>query len=252
MTDLNRGHTHHDHDHHHAGHDVRVRATVKDPVCGMMVAPDQTEHHARHGGAEFHFCSARCRDKFVADPERYLKPEAKPAAPEQAGHPPPKPGVIYTCPMHPEIRQEGPGNCPICGMALEPVTARRRGRAEPRTCGHDPAVLDRRRPDAAARHSGNGRPSSGARAPPPDLPASVAVASVPAGDAGGAVGGLAVLRAGLAVVREPQPEHVQPDRARRRRRLPVQPGRDVRCRESSRPAFRNARARLPSTSRRPP
>jgi P-type Cu+ transporter len=70
MTDLNRGHTHHDHDHHHAGHDVRVRATVKDPVCGMMVAPDQTEHHARHGGAEFHFCSARCRDKFVADPER--------------------------------------------------------------------------------------------------------------------------------------------------------------------------------------
>ena len=104
---------------------------MKDPVCGMTVDPDRTEHHARHGGEAFHFCSARCHDKFVADPERYLRPEAKPAAPEQAGHPSPKPGVIYTCPMHPEIRQEGPGNCPICGMALEPVTAGVEGEPNP-------------------------------------------------------------------------------------------------------------------------
>jgi Cu+-exporting ATPase len=127
MADLHQGPAHHGH--HHAGHEGR--ATVKDPVCGMMVDPERTEHHARHGSEVFHFCSARCHDKFVADPERYLKPEAKPAAQEQAGHPPPKPGVIYTCPMHPEIRQEGPGNCPICGMALEPVTAGVEGEPNP-------------------------------------------------------------------------------------------------------------------------
>ncbi|WP_244560706.1 heavy metal translocating P-type ATPase [Azospirillum oryzae] len=96
---------------------------VKDPVCGMMVDPERTAHHAEHDGHSFHFCSARCHDKFVAAPEQYLKPEAKPAAPKRAGQASPQKGVIYTCPMHPEIRQEGPGNCPICGMALEPVGA---------------------------------------------------------------------------------------------------------------------------------
>ncbi|GLR77406.1 copper-translocating P-type ATPase [Azospirillum oryzae] len=89
----------------------------------MMVDPERTAHHAEHDGHSFHFCSVRCHDKFVADPEQYLKPEAKPAAPEEAGRASPQRGVIYTCPMHPEIRQEGPGNCPICGMALEPVGA---------------------------------------------------------------------------------------------------------------------------------
>lgn len=126
MTDLHRGHAHHDHDHHQAGH-VNRTATVKDPVCGMMVDPKRTEHHAQHGTETFHFCSARCYDKFVANPEQYLKP----AAPEQVGHPAPMSGVIYTCPMHPEIRQEGPGNCPICGMALEPVTAGVEGEPNP-------------------------------------------------------------------------------------------------------------------------
>ena len=133
MTDLHRGHEHHDHDHHHTGHQAGHvnRATVKDPVCGMTVDPEQTEYHARHGNGTFHFCSARCRDKFADDPEQYLKPAANPAAPEQAGHPAPKPGVIYTCPMHPEIRQEGPGTCPICGMALEPVTGGVEGEPNP-------------------------------------------------------------------------------------------------------------------------
>ncbi len=127
MNDQNRSHAHHpDHDSHgghdhHAGPDDRPK--VKDPVCGMMVDPERTGHQAGHGGQTFHFCSARCREKFVADPERYLKPEARPAAPEKAAQASPQKGVIYTCPMHPEIRQEGPGNCPICGMALEPVGA---------------------------------------------------------------------------------------------------------------------------------
>jgi Cu+-exporting ATPase len=88
-------------------------ATI-DPVCGMTVDPATTPHHASHEDTEYHFCSARCREKFVADPVRYLQPTpAVPAAAVPAG-------TIYTCPMHPQIRQQGPGNCPICGMALEP------------------------------------------------------------------------------------------------------------------------------------
>ncbi|MET3835259.1 Cu+-exporting ATPase [Brevundimonas sp. UYEF29] len=89
-------------------------ATVKDPVCGMSVDPTATAHRASHDGQNYFFCSAGCRTKFIGDPMRYLNPpvEAEPAVP----------GAIYTCPMHPEIRQEGPGSCPICGMALEPET----------------------------------------------------------------------------------------------------------------------------------
>ncbi|MFZ5721221.1 MAG: heavy metal translocating P-type ATPase [Pseudomonadota bacterium] len=109
-----------DHTHHHGCHahphpseaDEKPGAKVLDPVCGMTVDPATTAHHAHHAGEDFHFCSAGCRTKFVADPARYLEPRApEPAAP---------PGTIYTCPMHPEVRQEGPGSCPICGMALEP------------------------------------------------------------------------------------------------------------------------------------
>ena len=89
-------------------------ATVKDPVCGMSVDPTTTAHRANHDDQDYFFCSAGCRTRFVADPQRYLNPrvEADPVIP----------GAIYTCPMHPEIRQEGPGSCPICGMALEPET----------------------------------------------------------------------------------------------------------------------------------
>jgi Cu+-exporting ATPase len=87
---------------------------VNDPVCGMTVDPATTPHHAQYEGADYHFCSARCREKFIAHPAKYLSPaEATPVASAAAG-------TIYTCPMHPEIRQEGPGTCPICGMALEP------------------------------------------------------------------------------------------------------------------------------------
>ncbi len=89
---------------------------VKDPVCGMNVEPEKTDHHARHDDRDYHFCSAGCRTKFVADPEHYLS-----GAHLKADEDMPE-GTIYTCPMHPEIRQEGPGSCPICGMALEPET----------------------------------------------------------------------------------------------------------------------------------
>ncbi len=90
-------------------------ATVKDPVCGMSVDPHTAAHRADHDGHPYYFCSAGCRTKFVADPAKYLTPA------ELQSHEPVPEGTIYTCPMHPQIRQVGPGACPICGMALEPA-----------------------------------------------------------------------------------------------------------------------------------
>ncbi|RED15909.1 heavy metal translocating P-type ATPase [Parasphingopyxis lamellibrachiae] len=103
-----------------------------DPVCGMTVDPETAEHRAEHEGVAFHFCSARCREKFLAEPESYrhgyaAKPE--PQMPE---------GTVYTCPMHPEVRQVGPGSCPICGMALEPEEVSL-------DSGPDPEYIDMRR-----------------------------------------------------------------------------------------------------------
>ncbi|QFR34812.1 heavy metal translocating P-type ATPase [Ancylobacter sp. TS-1] len=86
---------------------------AKDPVCGMDVDPHTATHRAEHGGRTYYFCCTGCRTKFVADPEKYLG-ERAPAAPVPEG-------TEYTCPMHPEVRQIGPGACPICGMALEPL-----------------------------------------------------------------------------------------------------------------------------------
>lgn len=100
----------HHHDHQHG---AAVSGLVKDPVCGMDVDPAKTAHHADHAGRTWHFCSAGCAIKFRADPERYLTPQAPAEAPE---------GAVWTCPMHPEVRQDHPGPCPICGMALEPQT----------------------------------------------------------------------------------------------------------------------------------
>ncbi|MGM0516776.1 MAG: heavy metal translocating P-type ATPase [Pseudomonadota bacterium] len=83
-----------------------------DPVCGMQVDPARAEHTTHYHGEDWHFCSAGCKARFEEDPEHYLSGESPEADPE----------AVYTCPMHPEIRQQGPGNCPICGMALEPET----------------------------------------------------------------------------------------------------------------------------------
>jgi P-type Cu+ transporter len=86
---------------------------MKDPVCRMTVDPETTPHHAEHAGVAFHFCSAGCKAKFIADAARYLTDA--PLAPAAAAE-----GALWTCPMHPQIRKAGPGSCPICGMALEP------------------------------------------------------------------------------------------------------------------------------------
>src|SRR5882757_379012 len=90
--------------------------TATDPVCGMKVKIADAPNKADHDGHTYYFCSPRCLGKFTAEPLRYLKPAAAAASAT-------KQGTIYTCPMHPEIRQVGPGSCPICGMALEPAEA---------------------------------------------------------------------------------------------------------------------------------
>jgi Cu+-exporting ATPase len=107
---------HGDHAHHLTAGETRP-GLVKDPVCGMDVDPHTAKHRTDFQGRPYYFCSAGCRTKFEADPAKYLSPAAA-----QPPEPVPE-GTIYTCPMHPEIRQVGPGNCPICGMALEPVLA---------------------------------------------------------------------------------------------------------------------------------
>ena len=104
---------------HPAGHQHSTMSqpseSVLDPVCGMTVDPHSTQHRHTHQHHTYYFCSAGCQRKFAADPAKYLgAPTAAPEAPQ---------GAIYTCPMHPEIRQAGPGACPICGMALEPELA---------------------------------------------------------------------------------------------------------------------------------
>ena len=96
--------------------DAGASGKVTDPVCGMTVDPATTPHHARHQDCEYHFCSAKCRERFEARPEIFLEKSARVAAQEAAD-------VVYTCPMHPQIEQIGPGFCPICGMALEPKGA---------------------------------------------------------------------------------------------------------------------------------
>ena len=95
---------------------MAARAMARDVVCGMNVDPATAKHFAEHGGTTHYFCGARCREKFLADPDKYLKPKQAEPKPGEAD-------AIYTCPMHPEIRQKGPGSCPICGMALEPLHA---------------------------------------------------------------------------------------------------------------------------------
>jgi P-type Cu2+ transporter len=126
--------TAHDH-HHHAGPapesaDGSPRlGEMVDPVCGMRVAPDAPDS-ATYEGALYRFCSRKCADTFRKEPAKYVKTAGAPAKPASVPA-----GVIYTCPMHPQIRQVGPGNCPICGMTLEPL-------APSATEGENPELRD--------------------------------------------------------------------------------------------------------------
>ena len=94
----------------------KIEGGVRDPVCGMLVDPHTAKHRHQHDGRTYYFCSGGCLAKFVAEPAKFIGP-----SPQQTSSVPE--GAIYTCPMHPQIRQVGPGSCPICGMALEPVLA---------------------------------------------------------------------------------------------------------------------------------
>jgi len=113
------------------GHD-RALPAARDPVCAMAVDPATARHKSEHGGRTWYFCCAGCKAKFEADPGRYA--EAGGAGPAKSAAPAPT-GAVYTCPMHPQIRQLGPGACPICGMALEPLLVEAQS-------GPNPELLD--------------------------------------------------------------------------------------------------------------
>ena len=99
--------------------------TAVDPVCGMQVDEARAAATAEHAGTTWYFCSTRCHDRFTADPQAFLKPQGEGSCCGQhkarGAAPPADPETLYTCPMHPEVQQRGPGDCPICGMALEPM-----------------------------------------------------------------------------------------------------------------------------------
>jgi P-type Cu+ transporter len=88
-----------------------MTTTAIDPVCGMSLDPASARHRFAYRGQDYVFCSSGCRERFAAEPEKFLGPKPQPAAPA---------GAIYTCPMHPQVKRSAPGACPICGMALEP------------------------------------------------------------------------------------------------------------------------------------
>lgn len=111
------------HDHTHHLHGENHGNIVVDPVCGMKVDPESANYRYELAGATYFFCSERCLQRFTADPDRWLNPSSAqagrhPSTSELAGAPE---GTIWTCPMHPQVRRNGPGACPICGMALEPL-----------------------------------------------------------------------------------------------------------------------------------
>ena len=110
--------------------------TTKDPVCGMTVRTGATARSAVHDGHTYYFCSEGCRTRFAADPKRYVTPTAPPRA-ETA-----RAGRTSTCPMHPEVRQVGPGSCPICGMALEPLEVSATEDADPELRDIGPSRAD--------------------------------------------------------------------------------------------------------------
>jgi len=111
-------------------------SVLKDPVCGMTVKPDSAHHHA-HNGVKYRFCCNGCREKFVADPDKYLNPRSTGTdnSKESAG------ATLYTCPMDPEVQQQGPGACPKCGMALEPMGVPLAASKTEYTCPMHPEVV---------------------------------------------------------------------------------------------------------------
>jgi Cu+-exporting ATPase len=135
------------HDH---GHKIQLRMADAgpreiDPVCGMTVVPPTAAGSVEHEGRTYHFCAVSCRQRFAADPARYLAARASGAAAEMPKAPPPgattPTAEVHTCPMHPEVRQEGPGACPSCGMALEPLAIQAPASRTEYVCPMHPEVV---------------------------------------------------------------------------------------------------------------
>jgi Cu+-exporting ATPase len=125
---------------HHMAHAHSLQpsqAPLIDPVCGMSVTAG-SPHHAEHAGQTFGFCSASCMRKFQANPERYARAGAAQPTDRHAADA----SGTFTCPMHPEVRQNGPGTCPKCGMALEPLSPRPASSASGEwTCPMHPEIV---------------------------------------------------------------------------------------------------------------
>ena len=151
MTDGEAAHAHV----HGAGAEMEAPDVASDPVCGMKVNTATAKHRFEHDGHPFFFCSARCREKFIAAPESYLTEVETPPAPA------PK-GTIYTCPMHPADPAGRAGELPDLRHGAGAARCVRGGRTERRADRHEPPLLDRSRADAAGRGAGDGRPHSGA------------------------------------------------------------------------------------------
>jgi cation transport ATPase len=127
---------------HHTGHDAlrsheEMPTMTRDPVCGMTVDPTTARWRHVHEGREYLFCSSKCRERFIGEPSKYLASYAPAPAPAAAARQA-RTDVEYTCPMHPDVVQLGPGSCPKCGMALEP-------REVQATTEDDPELVDMRR-----------------------------------------------------------------------------------------------------------
>src|SRR5512136_2991706 len=112
---------------------------VTDPVCGMRIAPEDAVGSHVHEGTTYHFCSTKCLEDFRTNPQQYTRPHAdQPATPSVSRD---RTEAEYTCPMHPEVRQAGPGKCPTCGMALEPVTVPPPAARTEYTCPMHPEIV---------------------------------------------------------------------------------------------------------------
>ena len=216
---------------------------MKDIVCGMEV-PNDSQYHHQYGAKLFLFCSEHCLHKFIETPEQYLNKEASASenmsdgatiytcpmhpeirqpnpgscpkcgmALESAEAPRPAIKTDYVCPMHPEVIQDHPGNCPKCGMALEPRTIAD-GRRKPRTRQHDTAFLgqhDTGWTGISACHDGRSFSISAAGR---SFFALRSMDRVRIGNACGSMGRMAILRARLAVGKNLEPKYVYPDRPR--------------------------------------
>ena len=196
----------------------------KDPVCGMTVDPANARGKVAYKGKTYYFCAPGCAERFSQDPEKYLNQSGPALIPtigmvrsEKAASPVEETDDLYTCPMHPEIVQKGPGACPKCGMALEPVTVAPRGSRKPGTERHDAQIQHQRDPDiagAADRNVGDVARDAVAAC---GAGALVDVSTVAANNACGSLGRQRIFSAWLGIDRKSQPQYVYADRDWNRR-----------------------------------